>query len=145
MQFSYIRGWLIILIVGLVWGGLYLADALSQSQKTSTPEVSAIALFDIPKTLEKINLEEQRLRTELDSIPSLSEPLQFDAYGYHGGYLPALSELPDTPRWTVDIRFQGHSQTNPTHSSSRDQPSVWSCRELRFPQEISRFSSFSRW
>ncbi|WP_168432943.1 sensor histidine kinase [Pontiella sulfatireligans] len=65
------------------------------------------ALLSIPKTLKRIHDRQKQLNSELSLLPSLQEPLQFDAYGFHGGYLPALAELPENPRWTVDLQFSG--------------------------------------
>ncbi|MDZ8117058.1 sensor histidine kinase [Pontiella agarivorans] len=41
----------------------------------------------------------------MDQLPQLTEQLQLEAYGYHGGYLPALDECPEKPRWTIEFSF----------------------------------------
>lgn len=105
MRFFSVRAACALAILMAVCGGVYLADALAEEKEAHASEGASVALFDIPSTLEQITTKERQVRSELDSLPRLSEPLQFDAYGYHGGYLPALSELPDTSRWTVDVNF----------------------------------------
>ncbi|VGO20427.1 sensor histidine kinase [Pontiella sulfatireligans] len=82
------------------------ASSPVRAEKAVSPAHSkAVPLLYIPKELRRIQAQQARLRSEQALLPRLSEPLQFDGYGYHGGYLPALDELPDAPRWTVDIEF----------------------------------------
>ena len=38
-------------------------------------------------------------------LPAIGPIKQFDAYGYHGGYLPTLDKIPAKPRWTAEIRY----------------------------------------
>ncbi|CAA6692110.1 MULTISPECIES: sensor histidine kinase [unclassified Lentimonas] len=65
----------------------------------------SISLYQIPNEIDLLEAEAQRIREEMALLPELKETLQNDRYGYHGGYLPALEELPEEPRWTVDVRF----------------------------------------
>ncbi|MGJ8644821.1 MAG: sensor histidine kinase [Luteolibacter sp.] len=45
------------------------------------------------------------IQKQLAELPAVEPIQQFDAYGYHGGYLPALDKLPENPRWTVEIEY----------------------------------------
>ncbi|MGJ8640508.1 MAG: sensor histidine kinase [Opitutaceae bacterium] len=62
-------------------------------------------LFEIPSEIDLLEQEAEKIRAEMVDLPELKGTLQYDQYGYHGGYLPALDVLPDTPRWTVDVRY----------------------------------------
>lgn len=68
-------------------------------------ESAAVSLFDIPATLDDLRVQAAGLREQLTALPDLSDSLQFDAFGYHGGYLPKLKQVPQTPRWTVNVSF----------------------------------------
>gem|GEM_PF-5464461 len=68
-----------------------------------------VGLFSIPSVLRQLKVDEARLKAELDVHPLLQDPLRMDAYGYHGGYLPALDALPTEPRWTVDVQFANNT------------------------------------
>lgn len=69
------------------------------------PAAEEVALYRIPKMLKKLHRDEKKLRKELETLPKLTESQQYEAFGYHSGYLPALSGLPDKPRWTLDFTF----------------------------------------
>ncbi|WP_322608956.1 hybrid sensor histidine kinase/response regulator transcription factor [Pontiella agarivorans] len=69
-----------------------------------------VSVFQLPRAREKMRQEADRLKEQLAGLPKLQEPLQLDAYGYHGGYLPALDTLPDEPRWTVDLQFSTYAK-----------------------------------
>lgn len=64
-----------------------------------------ISLFEIPEVVESLNDAAVCIRSQIDGLPQLSETLQFEAYGYHGGYLPALDKLPAKPRWQLKLWF----------------------------------------
>jgi len=63
----------------------------------------AVPFFSIREELQRLEQTAGRLRTELATLPQIDDSLQLDAYGYHSGYLPALDELPEEPRWTVEL------------------------------------------
>ena len=87
----------------LSWAGVVMANSDASDR-------AAVPLFGIPKALREIEADMKRLESELAELPELQETLQFDAYGYHGGYKPALEELPAEPRWTVDVEFRDYAQ-----------------------------------
>ncbi|QHI68000.1 sensor histidine kinase [Tichowtungia aerotolerans] len=66
--------------------------------------VGSVPLFSIKKYIQRLEVEEFRLRAELADLPKIDDSLQLDAYGYHSGYLPVLDELPEEPRWTVELK-----------------------------------------
>lgn len=63
------------------------------------------SLFQVRSAMNRIVQETVELQQELAPLARPTDSLQFDAYGYHGGYLPALDGLPDQPRWTVELEF----------------------------------------
>lgn len=87
----------------IVWVAVVSVMVASQSA-LATP------LFAIPKSLRQLEGESIRLQTERAALPGVSDSLQLDAYGHHGGYLPVLATLPATPRWTVDVTFGVHAK-----------------------------------
>ncbi|MFC5051042.1 sensor histidine kinase [Rubritalea spongiae] len=76
---------------------------LSEEDAVCAPE--SVSLFAIPETLRRLEQQREQMQAELELLPELDPVLQNDAFGYHGGYLPALETLPEEPRWTVDVRF----------------------------------------
>ncbi|VGO18720.1 sensor histidine kinase [Pontiella sulfatireligans] len=81
---------------------------LVSQQVIEWPAEKEIAFFDIPRTLNELYVLADGLRAEQNTLPVLNDTLQYEAYGYHGGYLPALEELPDEPRWTLDFSFNSN-------------------------------------
>ncbi|WP_322607411.1 sensor histidine kinase [Pontiella agarivorans] len=67
-----------------------------------------VAIRNIPGTLRQLRQDTAQLQLRLDSLPKLNDALQLEAYGYHGGYLPALNKLPSKPRWTLDFFFKDY-------------------------------------
>jgi len=91
----------------LIEGSPVLQDQQNAGKSVSLniPDPGAVSLFSIPETLRRLKRSEVVLRSSLAALPDLQEPLQFEAYGYHGGYFPALKEVPDKPRWTLELNF----------------------------------------
>lgn len=87
-----------------------LACATGYSADTAGP--NPLSLWAIPPALKQARSEIIQLQSSLATLPCLSDSLQFDAYGYHSDYLPALAELPEKPRWTVDVLFQDYTRPN---------------------------------
>lgn len=95
-------------LFSLVCSSLFWVQACADrdvGQTLLNEDPRSFSLFEIPQTLDRIDSEIEKAEGLLATLPALSDSLQFDAYGYHGGYLPKLSELPEEPRWTVDIEF----------------------------------------
>lgn len=99
------RRWVWVLLCGMAASKVGAADAVSDRLEGVRAE--EVALFDIPDMLRAIKDEAAQLQSEMAQLPVLEPPLPSDGFGYHGGYLPALEELPDEPRWTVDVTFRG--------------------------------------
>lgn len=113
-------------------------------------EISSVSLpvepppiFEIPKALDRIETTIARLGGEIEPLPRLSEPLQFDAYGYHGGYLPALSVLPEEPRWTVDLQFSKYAHFDQIILVPAIDRSADPIRSYGFPERFRVFQVFS--
>lgn len=65
----------------------------------------SVLLRSVSAARKNIREDIVRLNEGLKRLPASQESLQFDAYGYHGGYLPRLDVLPENPRWTLDVFF----------------------------------------
>ncbi len=61
--------------------------------------------FSINSSIKKLEDRADKLNDRIENLPALKDSLQFDEFGYHGGYLPKLDALPEKPRWTVDVSF----------------------------------------
>ncbi len=83
---------------------LSAASLESGSRDVATPEKQTV-LWEIPQRRRALLAQSAWLREELAGLPAFSESRQIDSYGFHGGYLPVLEDLPDEPRWTVDVKF----------------------------------------
>lgn len=89
----------------LAWPvSLYAASLDSENEVLAAPDKQPI-IWRIPRERRELMEESDRLREELAGLPAFSESRQIDSYGFHGGYLPVLEELPEEPRWTVDVQF----------------------------------------
>lgn len=66
---------------------------------------SEVSVFKIPSVQRQLAKEEQSLQQALRRFPDLQSSRQQDQFGYHGGYLPVRSGLPDEPRWQVELQF----------------------------------------
>lgn len=64
-----------------------------------------VSFFEIPSAREALAIEAEGVRAELEELPDFSETRQIDSYGFHGEYLPVLDELPQSPRWTVELSW----------------------------------------
>lgn len=85
---------------------IFLSLGLTLVTSSVFGAVSApVSLFSIPQKRAAIDAAVGQLEAELAELPRLQKPFQFDAFGYHSGYLPVLEELPEEPRWTVEIDF----------------------------------------
>jgi len=71
--------------------------------KEGVGSIDHIPLFSIPGVLERLKADTEGLHTELDRLPEFDDTLQLDTYGYHSSYLPALENLPEQPRWKVEL------------------------------------------
>ena len=68
-----------------------------------TRSLKQVPLFSTKEMLGVLQPEIGRLDEELEALPQIDDSLQLDAYGYHSGYLPALEELPEEPRWVIEL------------------------------------------
>ena len=81
------------------------AAALSAEVGSPAPDADEVSWHKIPKTLEALAADARLLEEKIAKLPAIGPIKQFDAYGYHGGYLPALDKLPEKPRWTVEVEY----------------------------------------
>lgn len=84
---------------------VFLAATLVTCAEELPPETDGVVWHQIPNVLDSLNTEVDEIQKQLAKLPEAEPIQQFEAYGYHGGYLPALDKLPETPRWTVDIEY----------------------------------------
>ena len=84
---------------------IFIAAVMAFCLPLATRGSNEISVFSIPKRIRQIEYDNVSLDRELQSLPVLEDSLQFEAYGYHSGYLPALDDIPEKPRWTVDLSF----------------------------------------
>jgi len=108
MTFTYVRVLGIVLSLA-AWGG---TSATAWGSTTNSPLARDIALFEIPKTIRELNTEADDIHTQIEGLPELAPPLQYEAYGYHGGYLKSLEDIPEEPQWTLDITFSNKVTLN---------------------------------
>lgn len=64
-----------------------------------------VPLLKIPAARRDLAAAAERIRSQLADLPSFSETRQIDAYGFHGEHLPALDEMPESPRWSVALSW----------------------------------------
>ncbi|VGO18880.1 hybrid sensor histidine kinase/response regulator transcription factor [Pontiella sulfatireligans] len=103
----------------------------------SAADFSTVPFHSIPEAKKRIQERIEQIDFQLDTLPQLNEPLQLDAYGYHGGYLPALDELPEEPRWTVKIQFEEpYMKVNPIILVPAIDRSVTPIRSYGFPKRF---------
>ncbi|MEM0965835.1 MAG: sensor histidine kinase [Verrucomicrobiota bacterium] len=79
------------------------SDPLSPDELDEASDASRPWIFSIPERLNGINAEIEVAESVLSSLPDLKNATQYDAYGYHSDYLPALEEAPEEPRWVIEM------------------------------------------
>ncbi|CAA6679656.1 Unannotated [Lentimonas sp. CC4] len=96
---------LVLTLMVLCSGQFALCAAVDLRTGAPLDASAEVALFEIPKRLHELDVLKQEVRSELEQLPYLNQPLQYEGYGYHGGYFPILDGLIDEPRWTLDFSF----------------------------------------
>lgn len=84
---------------------IMLIATLSADAVQKSPNSKEIPWYQIPKMRELLASQMEVIQEQLAELPAVEPIQQFEAYGYHGGYLPALDKLPEKPRWTVEIKY----------------------------------------
>lgn len=98
-----------VLVVALCVGALLAVAFWSvfiDGVPTTLDGSRSLRVYQIPQEIDALEEEAEVLRAEIEKLPGIEKNLQFDQYGYHGGYLPLLDVLPEEPRWTVDVEFE---------------------------------------
>ncbi|CAA6692714.1 MULTISPECIES: sensor histidine kinase [unclassified Lentimonas] len=78
-------------------------DPISPGQAVDVPQVRDVAFWRIPAELKQIEEQIEVLEASLAALPPMQNAMQYDAYGYHSDYLPAIDGVPSEPRWTIDL------------------------------------------
>ncbi|QBG48087.1 hypothetical protein EGM51_12020 [Verrucomicrobia bacterium S94] len=83
---------------------------LGRAVAALTPEAAEnVPFYHIPSTIKYADREIERLNKNIQTKPRLEDSIQFKAFGFHSDYLPVLSEIPDQPRWTLDLTFETYT------------------------------------
>lgn len=93
-----------------IWAlcGVFCSAATARPMDlTGVHSVSAeeVPFFKIPDVRKSLAASDCQLRKDLETLPVPASIRPYEAYGYHGGYLPALDQLPEEPRWTIEFEF----------------------------------------
>ena len=62
-------------------------------------------LWQTQEALSQIRPAVEEIESKLAELPEIMSMHQVDCFGYHGGYLPQLQQLPERPRWSVELFF----------------------------------------
>lgn len=81
---------------------LLCAAALAFTIGTHSGEVP---WFKLPKARKALTVEAAQVRAELAGLPDFRETRQLDAYGFHGDYLPVMTGMPESPRWSAEVTW----------------------------------------
>lgn len=106
MVSSRMRRWLSAAAAGVLLGGSARAfEGYSDPLRPPAPEGGAgppvVPLFSIPDRLKQVELEITRETKLLEELAPLQAAKQFDHFGYHSDYIPAVDEVPQEPLWTL--------------------------------------------
>ncbi|MGD9420340.1 MAG: sensor histidine kinase [Verrucomicrobiota bacterium JB025] len=79
------------------------SDPLVPPVRNPDSETFGVVFFRIPDRLEQIDEEIRRETRVLDGLAPLQVGMQFDSFGYHSDYIPAVGGVPAEPLWTLDF------------------------------------------
>ncbi|MFC5050758.1 sensor histidine kinase [Rubritalea spongiae] len=97
-----------------VWGFAALAahavaaeasysDPLNPSEETEITRSRNVPFYQIPERIEKLASLITAENEVLKGLAPLKPAKQFDQFGYHSDYLPAVEGVPENPLWTLDF------------------------------------------
>ncbi|MGJ8673535.1 sensor histidine kinase [Rubritalea sp.] len=79
------------------------SDPLNPSQVEWGLNSSKVPFYEIPARIEKLEELISEETQALEALAPLQPAKQFDQFGYHSDYLPAVKGVPELPLWTLDF------------------------------------------
>ncbi|MCP5536928.1 MAG: hypothetical protein H7A51_11945 [Akkermansiaceae bacterium] len=79
------------------------SDPLRPPPADEVSMVSEIPFYKIGARLKRIEELIEQEKQALDALAPLQPAKQFDAFGYHSDYIPAVEGVPEEPLWTLDF------------------------------------------
>ncbi|MFC0017977.1 sensor histidine kinase [Roseibacillus persicicus] len=64
---------------------------------------SKIPFYQLSSHLQRLRKSIEKEERELEALAPLQLGVQFDDFGYHSDFIPAVEEVPDEPLWTLDL------------------------------------------
>lgn len=77
------------------------SDPLHPLAADEVTPTSAVSFFQIPARLKRLEQEIERETKALNALAPLQVGMQFDTFGYHSDYIPAVEGVPGEPLWTL--------------------------------------------
>jgi signal transduction histidine kinase len=87
------------------------SDPVRPPAASDLSSVPAVSLFHIPTRLKEIETEIGMEAAALAVLAPFQDTVQFDQFGYHSDYLPAVAGVPDEPLWTLDFDTGGNKSS----------------------------------
>jgi signal transduction histidine kinase len=84
------------------------SDPLHSPAEAQVSAVPAVPVFKILARLKQVDAQIEQETQALTSLAPLQVGKQFDTFGYHSDYIPAVSGVPDEPLWTLDFNAGVH-------------------------------------
>jgi hypothetical protein len=79
------------------------SDPLRPPSSVEVVDAPTIPFFRIKSRLKQVEQEIEAQTKVLDALASFQAEVQFDRFGYHSDYLPAVERVPDNPLWTLEF------------------------------------------
>jgi signal transduction histidine kinase len=86
------------------------SDPRNPSELDPDASIFETSGFNISARLKRVEQAIEQERSALDALAPFQASRQFDAFGYHSDYIPAVNGVPDEPLWTVTLS-SGHHPT----------------------------------
>lgn len=80
------------------------SDAVSPAQQSADHEVAKIPFWRWSSQIRQTKENLQDIEKQLEQLPPLQANLQLNGYGYHSDHLPISSNVPNEPKWQLDIK-----------------------------------------
>jgi signal transduction histidine kinase len=84
------------------------SDPLMPPAVSELSAVQGVPFFKIPARLKQVAQEIDLEAQTLHALAPLQVGKQFDRFGYHSDYLPAVDGVPDEPLWTLTFSAGAH-------------------------------------
>lgn len=79
------------------------SDPLRPPTADEVSEVPRVPFYHIHDRLQQVEDAIEQETQALNSLAPLQPAKQFDAFGYHSDYIPAVKGVPELPLWTLDF------------------------------------------